>query len=145
MKALQSVGQVIGEILKQLDDERCKLAFPRQIGPKADVSSHCKGVEWTAICRFVQANIASLKGKLPRPSCRMRGMVKLTNQLKSGVRVSLDMTTLTIMRILPREVDPMVCLLACLWVVQGVSNEAGVQHVSRRPRSGIVRRYRWSR
>lgn len=25
MKALQSVGQVIGEILKQLDDERCKL------------------------------------------------------------------------------------------------------------------------
>jgi 26S proteasome regulatory subunit T4 len=24
MKALQSVGQVIGEILKQLDDERCK-------------------------------------------------------------------------------------------------------------------------
>jgi hypothetical protein len=30
-------------------------------------------------------------------------------QLKQGVRVSLDMTTLTIMRILPREVDPMVC------------------------------------
>lgn len=25
MKALQSVGQVIGEILKQLDEERCKL------------------------------------------------------------------------------------------------------------------------
>jgi ATP-dependent 26S proteasome regulatory subunit len=30
------------------------------------------------------------------------------SQLKAGVRVSLDMTTLTIMRILPREVDPMV-------------------------------------
>ena len=29
-------------------------------------------------------------------------------KLKSGTRVSLDMTTLTIMRILPREVDPMV-------------------------------------
>ncbi len=29
-------------------------------------------------------------------------------KLKPGVRVSLDMTTLTIMRILPREVDPMV-------------------------------------
>lgn len=29
-------------------------------------------------------------------------------KLKAGVRVSLDMTTLTIMRILPREVDPMV-------------------------------------
>lgn len=24
MKALQSVGQIIGEILKQLDDERCE-------------------------------------------------------------------------------------------------------------------------
>lgn len=30
------------------------------------------------------------------------------HKLKQGVRVSLDMTTLTIMRILPREVDPMV-------------------------------------
>ncbi|KAI9464430.1 26S proteasome regulatory complex ATPase RPT4 [Lactarius psammicola] len=29
-------------------------------------------------------------------------------KLKTGTRVSLDMTTLTIMRILPREVDPMV-------------------------------------
>ena len=29
-------------------------------------------------------------------------------KLKSGARVSLDMTTLTIMRILPREVDPLV-------------------------------------
>ena len=28
--------------------------------------------------------------------------------MKAGTRVSLDMTTLTIMRILPREVDPMV-------------------------------------
>ena len=29
-------------------------------------------------------------------------------KLVSGVRVALDMTTLTIMRMLPREVDPMV-------------------------------------
>lgn len=27
MKALQSVGQIIGEILKQLDDERCEMAL----------------------------------------------------------------------------------------------------------------------
>ena len=27
IKALQSVGQVIGEVLKQLDDERCKLGW----------------------------------------------------------------------------------------------------------------------
>ena len=29
MKALQSVGQIIGEILKQLDDERCEIIEPR--------------------------------------------------------------------------------------------------------------------
>lgn len=29
-------------------------------------------------------------------------------KLKTGTRVSLDMTTLTIMRILPREVDPLI-------------------------------------
>lgn len=27
IKALQSVGQIIGEVLKQLDEERCKLKF----------------------------------------------------------------------------------------------------------------------
>ena len=32
--------------------------------------------------------------------------------LKPGTRVTLDMTTLTIMRILPREVDPLVYHMA---------------------------------
>lgn len=27
IKALQSVGQIIGEVLKQLDDERCKYIY----------------------------------------------------------------------------------------------------------------------
>ena len=27
IKALQSVGQIIGEVLKQLDDERCEFVF----------------------------------------------------------------------------------------------------------------------
>ena len=27
IKALQSVGQIIGEVLRQLDDERCEFAF----------------------------------------------------------------------------------------------------------------------
>lgn len=27
IKALQSVGQIIGEVLKQLDDERCKICL----------------------------------------------------------------------------------------------------------------------
>lgn len=30
IKALQSVGQIIGEVLKQLDDERCALG-PREL------------------------------------------------------------------------------------------------------------------
>lgn len=31
IKALQSVGQIIGEVLKQLDEERCKVhSYPKQ-------------------------------------------------------------------------------------------------------------------
>ena len=73
IKALQSVGQIIGEVLKQLDDERY----------------------------IVKASSG------PRYIVGCRNTIKKEN-LKNGVRVSLDMTTLTIMRILPREVDPLV-------------------------------------
>ncbi|EJT50312.1 ATPase [Trichosporon asahii var. asahii CBS 2479] len=73
MKALQSVGQIIGEVLKQLDDER--FIVKASSGPRY---------------------VVSYRPTLP------------VEKLKAGVRVSLDMTTLTIMRILPREVDPMV-------------------------------------
>lgn len=73
IKALQSVGQIIGEVLKQLDDERF----------------------------IVKASSG------PRYIVGCRNTIK-KESLKNGVRVSLDMTTLTIMRILPREVDPLV-------------------------------------
>ncbi|WWD21774.1 26S protease regulatory subunit 10B [Kwoniella shandongensis] len=73
IKALQSVGQIIGEILKQLDEER--FIVKASSGPRY---------------------VVSYRPTLPAA------------KLKAGVRVSLDMTTLTIMRILPREVDPMV-------------------------------------
>ncbi len=42
MKALQSVGQIIGEILKQLDDERCMSAFTLLQLRKADVVVVCR-------------------------------------------------------------------------------------------------------
>lgn len=73
LKALQSVGQIVGEVLRQLDPERfiCKASS----GPRYVVG-----------CR----------AKVDR------------SKLVNGTRVSLDMTTLTIMRILPREVDPLV-------------------------------------
>ncbi|PWN18727.1 putative RPT4-26S proteasome regulatory subunit [Microstroma glucosiphilum] len=73
MKALQSVGQIIGEVLKQLDEER--YIVKASSGPRY---------------------VVGLRSAVPK------------HKLKQGVRVSLDMTTLTIMRILPREVDPMV-------------------------------------
>lgn len=73
LKALQSVGQIVGEVLKQLTDE--KFIVKATNGPRYVVG------------------------------CR-RQLDK--NKLKGGTRVALDMTTLTIMRHLPREVDPLV-------------------------------------
>lgn len=73
LKALQSVGQMIGEVLRQLDDQRFIVK----------VSS---GPRYVVGCR-PQVDKA---------------------KLKNGCRVSLDNTTLTIMRVLPREVDPLV-------------------------------------
>lgn len=73
IKALQSIGQIIGEVLKQLDNER--YIVKASSGPRYIVGC--------------------------RSTINREKLVK-------GVRVALDMTTLTIMRILPREVDPSV-------------------------------------
>jgi len=73
LKALQSVGQIIGEVLRQLDDDR--FIVKASSGPRYVVG-----------CRN-KVNKA---------------------KLVAGTRVALDMTTLTIMRALPREVDPVV-------------------------------------
>ena len=73
LKALQSVGQIIGEVLKTLDEER--VIVKASSGPRYVVG-----------CR----------NKIDKAT------------LKQGARVALDMTTLTIMRVLPREVDPTV-------------------------------------
>ncbi|KAJ2715218.1 26S proteasome subunit rpt4 [Coemansia spiralis] len=73
LRALQSAGQVVGEVFKQLDDDR--FIVKATTGPRYVVG-----------CRK-KVNKA---------------------ELKRGTRVALDMTTLTIMRRLPREVDPLV-------------------------------------
>jgi 26S proteasome regulatory subunit T4 len=78
LKALQNVGQIIGEVLKQIDNDRCK-AY-------TDIVKASSGPRY----------VVGARPKLDR------------SELKQGSRVSLDMTTLTIMRKLPREVDPMV-------------------------------------
>jgi len=73
LKALQTAGQMIGEILKQLTED--KFIVKATNGPRYVVG-----------CRR-QLNKA---------------------KLRPGTRVALDMTTLTVMRYLPREVDPLV-------------------------------------
>ena len=73
LKALQSVGQIIGEVLKHLGED--KYIVKASSGPRY---------------------VVTCKEKLDR------------SKLVNGVRVALDMTTLTIMRVLPREVDPLV-------------------------------------
>ena len=73
LKALQSVGQIIGEVLRQLDEER--FIVKASSGPRY---------------------VVGFRTKIDK------------SKLIQGTRVSLDMTTLTIMRALPREVDPVV-------------------------------------
>lgn len=73
LKAIHSVGMLIGDVLKQMDDER--FIVKASSGPRYVVG-----------CR----------SKLDK------------KELKQGTRVALDMTTLTIMRPMPREVDPTV-------------------------------------
>ena len=73
LTALQSMGQIIGEVLRQLDED--SFIVKASSGPRY---------------------IVGCRSKLDR------------EKLVNGTRVTLDMTTLTIMRALPREVDPVV-------------------------------------
>lgn len=73
LKAIQSVGMLIGDVLKRMDDDR--FIVKASSGPRYVVG-----------CRT----------KLDK------------SKLTTGTRVALDMTTLTIMRPMPREVDPTV-------------------------------------
>ncbi|EDO06345.1 putative 26S proteasome AAA-ATPase subunit RPT4a [Babesia bovis T2Bo] len=73
LKALQSIGQIVGHVLRPIDNG--KLIVKASSGPR-----------YVVFC----------KTKID-PST-----------LVSGTRVALDMTTLTIMRKLPREVNPVV-------------------------------------
>ena len=68
LKAIQSVGMLIGDVLKRMDDER--FIVKASSGPRYVVG-----------CRT----------KLDK------------SKLKQGIRVALDMTTLTIMRPMPRK------------------------------------------
>jgi hypothetical protein len=65
----------------------------------------------SSIKHLLHLNLTYLPTITPSPSIHTTLWTSpflFPSQLIAGVRVSLDMTTLTIMRILPREVDPMV-------------------------------------
>jgi len=84
LQALQSVGQIIGDVLKPL-------TLP---GSSPDGNNN-----------VTPYNPHARSGPRYVVGCRTR---LNTLKLKPGSRVALEMTTLTIMRILPREVDPTV-------------------------------------
>ena len=73
LKAVQNSGQVVGEVLKRLDDDHYIVKISS--GPRYVVGCRSK-VDKT--------------------------------KLVPGARTAHDITTLTIMRVLPREVDPMI-------------------------------------
>ena len=79
LQALQSVGQIIGDVLKPLN-----------------LNAHSDKVEFIVKASSGPRYVVGCRSRLDG------------NKLKPGTRVALDMTTLTIMRILPREVDPTV-------------------------------------
>lgn len=156
LKALQSVGQIIGEVLRQLDEERCectpgigRFSRARRVPVAAACAVLCAVLRAAALllalprcaaCSFVVAALApSLRKQqhhhqtLSPSPCTTHNkqhttthatvIVKASSgpryvvgcrakvdkaKLTAGTRVALDMTTLTIMRMLPREVDPMV-------------------------------------
>ncbi|VDN04601.1 unnamed protein product [Thelazia callipaeda] len=90
IKSLQSVGQIVGEVLKQLTDE--KFIVKATNGPRYVVG-----------CRR-----SINKEALKQASLHLKCAYICEKVASSGTRVALDMTTLTIMRQLPREVDPLV-------------------------------------
>jgi ATP-dependent 26S proteasome regulatory subunit len=53
IKALQSVGQIIGEVLKQLDEERCRSRLFHCIQHGLTFYSHRESFIWASLCRRV--------------------------------------------------------------------------------------------
>jgi len=124
LKALQSVGQIIGEVLKQLDEERCKFLTPKRVKLPLPCSLMilitCLPARLThiLICVYVflSCTVIVKSSSGPRYVVGCRSQVDPT-KLTANTRVSLDVTTLTIMRILPREVSIsfLRCMLYTCW------------------------------
>jgi ATP-dependent 26S proteasome regulatory subunit len=53
IKAVQSVGQIIGEVMKKLDDERCEYTAFAHCHDTDVLDSHCEGLFRSPLCRLV--------------------------------------------------------------------------------------------
>jgi 26S proteasome regulatory subunit T4 len=95
LKAIQNSGQLIGEILKNIDTDKCMNL------KKIDLLKNYHLYLILSLLVIVKL----LNGPRYVVTCK-----KAIDQsrLKVGTRIALDFSTLTIMRILPREVDPVV-------------------------------------
>jgi len=102
LKSLQSVGQIIGEVLRALSP--AKYIVKASSGPRYVV-----GVRGGGESSAPPAAPSSTTPPAETAAATAASSLRLDpSRLKPGTRVTLDMTTLTIMRILDREVDPMV-------------------------------------
>ena len=68
IKALQSVGQIIGEVLKQLDEERCLSMHSKHV-QKLTFPSHRKSVFRTSICCRLQIESRQGEAEARHTSC----------------------------------------------------------------------------
>jgi ATP-dependent 26S proteasome regulatory subunit len=136
LKSLQSVGQIIGEVLRSLDSERCKWenaffhCFVTQLFcvNKMIFSVSVYNLHFHPCHRLFLVSYLVMSNQLksvflevivkassgPRYVVGCRSKVD-KEKLIAGTRVVLDMTTLTIMRTLPREVYG--CYILFLYVL----------------------------
>lgn len=107
LKSLQSVGQIIGEVLRPLDNERCNFALRVFLYTCSEIviADLCLSeLSKTVIACVISFSVIVKASSGPRYVVGCRSKVD-KEKLTAGTRVVLDMTTLTIMRALPREVS----------------------------------------
>lgn len=151
IKALQSVGQIIGEVLKKLDDERCAyhpfpLLFPlpspllllllllwngaigRTGADLTPVHSHRQGQLRTALCRLLPTAIARREGAFRHALVFPKGLLTLCARVSSAPP---NHSSLTRHDDPHHHADP---------AARG--RPSRLLHVARGPRRSFVRRYR---
>lgn len=111
LKSLQSVGQIIGEVLRPLDNERCNSTFQysyffylMSLINHSYIILFAPDTNFELIYFIYNIAVIVKASSGPRYVVGCRSKVD-KEKLTAGTRVVLDMTTLTIMRALPREVS----------------------------------------